>query len=114
VLSNWSDGRPDIALRNQMEHERHEREAREQSERTRLKRAATKHAMGFWNAALAGWRTILYPSVGTAHPEPLLKLPVDLFKFALKAPSTRLQQRFDALNDLPELRFLPRRELPKV
>ena len=50
-----------------MERERHEREAREQSERTRLKRAAARHAMGFWNTALAaGWRTIFYPSIGTA------------------------------------------------
>jgi hypothetical protein len=50
-----------------MERERREREARELSERTRLKRAAAKHAMALWNAALAaGWRTIFYPSVGTA------------------------------------------------
>lgn len=39
----------------------------EQFERTRLKRAAAKHVMGLWNAALAaGWRTIFTPSVGTA------------------------------------------------
>jgi hypothetical protein len=50
-----------------MERERREREALEQSERTRLKRAAAKHAMALWNAALAaGWRAIFYPSVGTA------------------------------------------------
>ena len=47
--------------------ERREREARELSERTRLKRAAAKHIMAVWNAALAaGWRTIFYPTVGTA------------------------------------------------
>jgi len=50
-----------------MERERREREAHELSERTRLKRAAAKHVMGLWNAALAaGWRTIFYPTVGTA------------------------------------------------
>jgi hypothetical protein len=50
-----------------MERERREREARELSERSRLKRAAARHTMAFWNVALAaGWRTIFYPSVGTA------------------------------------------------
>jgi hypothetical protein len=58
---------PSANKQHQMERGRREREALEQSKRTRLKRAAAKHAMGFWNAALAaGWRTIFYPSVGTA------------------------------------------------
>ena len=58
---------PGAHKRHQMERERHEREALEQSERTRLKRAAAKHAMALWNIALAaGWRTIFYPSVWTA------------------------------------------------
>jgi hypothetical protein len=49
-----------------MERERRERKARELSERTRLKRATARHTMALWNTALAGWRTIFYPSVGTA------------------------------------------------
>ena len=50
-----------------MERARRERQAREQNERTRLKRATAKHVMAIWNVALAaGWRTIFYPSVGTA------------------------------------------------
>jgi len=50
-----------------MERERREREARELDERTKFKRAAAKDTMAFWNAVLAaGWRTIFYPSVGTA------------------------------------------------
>jgi hypothetical protein len=50
-----------------MERQRRERGAQELVERTRLKRAAAKHTMALWNAALAaGWRTIFYPSVGTA------------------------------------------------
>ena len=58
---------PGAHKRYQMERERREREALEQSERTRLKRAAAKHIMALWNAALAaGWRTIFYPAVGTA------------------------------------------------
>ena len=58
---------PGAHKRYQMERERREREALEQSERTRLKRAAAKHVMALWNAALAaGWRTIFYPTVGTA------------------------------------------------
>ena len=58
---------PGAHRRYQMEPERREREALEQSERTRLKRAAAKHSMALWNAALAaGWRTIFYPTVGTA------------------------------------------------
>lgn len=58
---------PSAHKRHQMERERREREARELSERTRLKLAAVKHVMAFWNAALAaGWRSIFYPSVGTA------------------------------------------------
>ena len=58
---------PSAHKRHQMEMERREREARELRERTRLKRAAAKHVMALWNAALAaGWRTIFYPSVGTA------------------------------------------------
>ncbi|MCX7348709.1 MAG: hypothetical protein NTZ54_04030, partial [Alphaproteobacteria bacterium] len=32
-----------------------------------LKRATAKHVMALWNTALAaGWRTIFYPTVGTA------------------------------------------------
>jgi hypothetical protein len=58
---------PSAHKRAQMERDRREREARELSEHTRLKRAAAKHAMALWNAALAaGWRTIFYPTVGTA------------------------------------------------
>ena len=58
---------PGANKQRQMERERREREAHELSERTRLKRAAAKHVMAFWNTALAaGWRTIFYPSVGTA------------------------------------------------
>ena len=58
---------PSTHKRAQMEQERREREERELSERTRLKRAAARHTMAFWNAALsAGWRTIFYPSVATA------------------------------------------------
>src|SRR5256885_1882371 len=58
---------PGAMKRARMERERLEREARELSERDRLKLAASKHSMGLWNAALAaGWRTIFYPSVGTA------------------------------------------------
>ena len=58
---------PGARKRHQIERDRRDREALEQSERTRLERAAMKHAMGFWNAALAaGWRSIFYPSVGTA------------------------------------------------
>ena len=65
-LANPSDpaamSSPGASKRYRMERERREREAHEQSERTRLKRAAAKHVMGFWNAALAaGWRTIFYP-----------------------------------------------------
>ena len=70
-LANPSDpaamSSPGARKQHQMERQCREREALEQSGRTRLKRAAAKHAMGFWNAALAaGWRTIFYPSVGTA------------------------------------------------
>jgi hypothetical protein len=58
---------PSAHKRAQMEREEREREAREVSERTRLKRATAKHAMALWNTALAaGWRTIFYPTVGTA------------------------------------------------
>jgi hypothetical protein len=58
---------PSANKRHQMERERREREARELSERTKLKRAAAKHVMGLWNAVLAaGWRTIFYPTIGTA------------------------------------------------
>ena len=50
-----------------MERKRREREALAQSERSRLKRATAKHVMSLWNSALAaGWRTIFYPTVGTA------------------------------------------------
>ena len=55
---------PSAHKRHQMEMERRAREARELREQTRLKRAAAKHVMALWNAALAaGWRTIFYPSV---------------------------------------------------
>ena len=59
---------PSTHRRAQAERERREQEARDQAERTQLKRAATKHVMALWNAALAaaGWRTIFYPTVGTA------------------------------------------------
>lgn len=58
---------PGASRQHQRERERREREARELSECTRLKRAAAKHVMGLWNTALAaGWRTIFYPTVGTA------------------------------------------------
>jgi len=54
---------PSARKREQMERERREREA----EGLRLKRAAATHIMALWNAALdAGWRTIFYPTVGTA------------------------------------------------
>jgi hypothetical protein len=44
---------------------RREREALKRSGRARLKRAAAKHAMGLWNAALAaGWRAIFSPDRG--------------------------------------------------
>ena len=60
---------PSANRRAQMERERREQLAHELSERTRLKRAAAKHVMAFWNMALAaGWRTIFYPTVGTAWP----------------------------------------------
>jgi len=50
-----------------MEREHREREALEQRERTRLQRATAKHIMALWNTALAaGWRTIFYPTLGTA------------------------------------------------
>jgi hypothetical protein len=58
---------PSAHRRAQMERERREREAHGLSERTRLKRATAKHTMALWNVALAaGWRTIFYPSIGTA------------------------------------------------
>ena len=58
---------PTAHKQHQMEHERREREAHELSERTRLKRATAKRVMALWNAALAvGWRTIFYPTIGTA------------------------------------------------
>jgi hypothetical protein len=58
---------PSANKRTQMERERRERQANELAERTRLKRVAAKHVMGLWNAALAaGWRTIFYPTIGTA------------------------------------------------
>lgn len=58
---------PGASQQYRMERERREREALERSERTRLKRATAKHIMALWNTALAaGWRTIFYPSVGTA------------------------------------------------
>jgi hypothetical protein len=58
---------PSARKRAQMERERREREARELDERTRLKRATARHTMALWNMALAaGWRSIFYPSVGTA------------------------------------------------
>jgi hypothetical protein len=51
----------------QLATERRKREARELSEGTRLKHATAKHTMALWNVALAaGWRTIFYPTVGTA------------------------------------------------
>ena len=51
---------PGAHKRYQMERERLEREEHELSGRTRLKRAAARHTMAFWNVALAaGWRTIL-------------------------------------------------------
>jgi hypothetical protein len=58
---------PSANKRHQMERERLEREARELAEHTQLKRDAVKHVMALWNVSLAsGWRTIFYPSVGTA------------------------------------------------
>lgn len=58
---------PSANKRHQMERERIDREARELSQHTRLKRDAAKRIMVLWNGALAaGWRTIFYPSVGTA------------------------------------------------
>jgi hypothetical protein len=58
---------PSAHRRAQMEREEREREAREMSQRTRLKREAARHIMALWNTALAaGWRTIFYPTVGTA------------------------------------------------
>ena len=60
-------GSPGASQLYRMERERREREARELDERTKFKRAAAKDTMAFWNAVLAaGWRTIFYPSVGTA------------------------------------------------
>jgi hypothetical protein len=60
-------GRPGANRLAEMERQRRAREAEDLSERTRLKRAAAEHSMGLWNTALAaGWRTIFYPSVGTA------------------------------------------------
>lgn len=60
-------GSPGASKQYRMEMERRELEARELDERTRLKRAAARHTMALWNAALAaGWRSIFYPSVGTA------------------------------------------------
>jgi hypothetical protein len=50
-----------------MELERRARETRECAERNRLKSATAKHVMALWNVALAaGWRTVFYPSIGTA------------------------------------------------
>jgi hypothetical protein len=58
---------PGASKRHHLECQRRDREALEQSERTRLKRATAKHVMSLWNSALAaGWRTIFYPTVGTA------------------------------------------------
>jgi hypothetical protein len=58
---------PGAHKRHHMERARREREALARSQRSRLKRATAKHVMALWNAALAaGWRTIFYPSVGTA------------------------------------------------
>lgn len=58
---------PSARKRAEMERQRLESEALDQSKRTRLKRATAKHVMSIWNAALAaGWRTIFYPSIGTA------------------------------------------------
>ena len=54
---------PSARKRADMERERIAREA----ESLRLKHAAARHVMALWNAALAaGWRTIFYPTVGTA------------------------------------------------
>jgi hypothetical protein len=51
---------PSGRKRAEMERQRIERQAREQRERTRLQRDAAKHAMAFWNIALAaGWRTTM-------------------------------------------------------
>lgn len=58
---------PSAHKQHQLERERRDREAQELVERTRLKRATAKHIMALWNTALAaGWRTIFYPTVGTA------------------------------------------------
>jgi len=54
---------PSARKRAELERERIKREA----ERLTLKRRAAKHVMALWNAALAaGWRTIFYPTIGTA------------------------------------------------
>ena len=58
---------PSARKRHQMELEARERARRELRDATKHKRAAAKRVMAMWNAALtAGWRTIFYPSVGTA------------------------------------------------
>jgi hypothetical protein len=51
----------------QLERQRREDEERRNRERDRLKWQATRHAIALWNMALAaGWRTIFWPSVGSA------------------------------------------------
>ena len=58
---------PSARKQHEMEREARERARRELLEATKHKRAAAKRVMAMWNAALAaGWRTIFYPSVGTA------------------------------------------------
>ena len=58
---------PSARKQHQMELEARERARLELLEATKHKRAAAKRVMAMWNAALtAGWRTIFYPSVGTA------------------------------------------------
>ncbi len=60
-------GSPGARKRYQIEMAARARAAREQAKRARLKRGTAKRVMALWNAALAaGWRTIFYPTVGTA------------------------------------------------
>jgi hypothetical protein len=50
-----------------MELERRLKAAQERAERNRLKLSTAKHVVALWNVALAaGWRTVFYPSMGTA------------------------------------------------
>jgi hypothetical protein len=58
---------PSAHRRHLIELERRAREQRDYAERNKLKHEAARHTMALWNMALAaGWRTIFYPSVGTA------------------------------------------------